>query len=76
MPGAATETENVNGGWGNWNDWATCSATCGGGVQSRTRGCTDPSPQGSGDQCPTDANNDEEETQACNGMTCAPEGSS
>ena len=68
---AVTGSENVNGGWGNWNDWATCSVTCGGGTQSRIRECNNPSPQGSGDQCPNDEENGEEETQNCNEMTCS-----
>ena len=27
----------VNCAWGSWDTWATCSKTCGGGVQVRTR---------------------------------------
>lgn len=65
----------VNGAWGSWNNWAACSATCGGGAQVRTRECDDPAPSGSGTQCPTDADNDGEETQTCNVVTCSSGGS-
>ena len=27
----------VNCAWGSWDTWATCSKTCGGGLQVRTR---------------------------------------
>ena len=43
--GLSTEQQNCNTAtcpainciWGNWDTWATCSLTCGGGVQVRTR---------------------------------------
>jgi len=49
----------VNGGWSVWGE---CSATCGGGTQSRT--CTNPPPSGGGDSCVGDL------TQACNSQSC------
>ena len=27
--------------WGDWGEWDTCTVTCGGGVEKRTRGCED-----------------------------------
>lgn len=27
--------------WGEWGEWDTCTVTCGGGVEKRTRGCED-----------------------------------
>lgn len=32
----------VNGGWGSWSEWSTCSRTCGAGVQSAHRDCDNP----------------------------------
>ena len=51
----------VNGGWSNWG---TCSATCGGGTQTRT--CTNPAPANGGANCEGDA------TQSCNTNACLP----
>lgn len=32
----------INGGWGSWSEWSTCSRTCGAGVQSAHRDCDNP----------------------------------
>lgn len=47
---------------GGWSPWSACSASCGGGIQTRT--CTNPAPQNGGAPCvgPT--------TQACNTQAC------
>ncbi|MCX6720409.1 MAG: DUF5011 domain-containing protein [Candidatus Staskawiczbacteria bacterium] len=49
----------VNGGW---SDWGTCSATCGGGTQTRT--CTNPTPANGGATCVG------ETSQTCNPQSC------
>lgn len=56
----------VDGQWGTWGSWITCSVTCGGGSQSRTRTCTNPAPQYNGSPCPNSASS----TQACNTHHC------
>jgi len=56
----------VDGGWSAWSAWSTCSATCGGGTQSRTRTCTNPAPANGGADCIGSTS----ESQACNTQTC------
>ena len=42
----------IDGGWATWTLWSICSATCGdGGIQTRTRNCTRPSPAFGGKLC-------------------------
>ena len=58
----------VDGGWTEFGDWSTCSATCGGGSQSRQRTCTNPAPQNGGLDCQGEA----EEVRSCNTQSCPP----
>ncbi|XP_021353718.1 neurogenic locus notch homolog protein 1-like [Mizuhopecten yessoensis] len=76
-PNSAAETQAcgtincpIDGGWGNWLSWATCSVTCGGGVQSRTRNCDSPSAQYNGAQC----GGTNTESQTCNSQACITNG--
>ncbi|XP_061184989.1 SCO-spondin-like [Saccostrea echinata] len=75
--GVSSETQNcssqpcaIDGGFSDWSAWDTCSATCGGGSQSRTRTCTNPAPQHGGADCSGDTS----ETQDCNTQACAVNG--
>ena len=56
----------VDGNWSDWEDWSDCPVTCGGGVQERTRTCTNPPPAFGGESCPGEG----EETRACNEDPC------
>ena len=49
-----TFLEQVDGQWGKWNPWSSCSVTCGAGVKSRSRLCDNPSPKHGGASCPGD----------------------
>lgn len=56
----------VDGAWSSWGAYGTCSVTCGGGTQSRTRTCTNPTPQYGGAACPgTDTTSQDCNTQIC-----------
>jgi len=41
----------THGGYTTWSDWGTCSASCGKGLISRTRTCTNPVPSEDGNDC-------------------------
>ena len=41
----------IHGSWGQWSAYSECTASCGMGVQTRTRTCTDPAPAYGGDFC-------------------------
>ncbi|CAG2256289.1 Hemicentin-1,Coadhesin,Adhesion G protein-coupled receptor B3,Thrombospondin-1,Mucin-like protein,Adhesion G protein-coupled receptor B1 [Mytilus edulis] len=60
---------SVDGQWGSWST-ASCSATCGNGVQYRKRTCNDPSPSNGGKDCQGVDN----ETSGCNSGECSVDG--
>ena len=41
----------VNGGYSDWGPYGQCSKTCGGGVKTRSRSCTNPPPSNGGEDC-------------------------
>ena len=41
----------VDGQWGSFGRWSTCSKTCGGGIKTRQRLCDNPSPSNNGADC-------------------------
>uniref|UniRef100_A0A674IMN9 Hemicentin-1 n=1 Tax=Terrapene triunguis TaxID=2587831 RepID=A0A674IMN9_9SAUR len=56
----------VDGNWGTWQAWIGCSASCGGGEQTRTRLCTNPAPSNGGRPCPGDSS----QLSRCNIQAC------
>ncbi len=56
----------VDGSWSEWRDWSDCPVTCGGGVQNRSRTCTNPPPAFGGESCPGES----DETRSCNEDPC------
>ena len=60
----------VSGGYTPWGDWEECSVTCGAGSQSRSRSCTDPSPEHGGPTCLEQGLGEATESQACNADPC------
>ena len=51
----------VNGMWSLWTEWQQCPVSCGDGVQTRSRTCTNPEPQHGGLTCV----GDDQEAQGC-----------
>ncbi|KAI6654174.1 Coadhesin [Oopsacas minuta] len=62
-------TVPVDGMWGEWNDWSSCTATCGDGIITRYRECDSPAPSHGGVDCVGVAN----ETEDCNIIGCSVE---
>jgi len=54
----------VDGKWGNWSEWSSCSVTCGDGTQQRNRTCVPP--QHGGLECQGPA----EQIKSCNERPC------
>ncbi|XP_048590041.1 MAM and LDL-receptor class A domain-containing protein 2 isoform X3 [Nematostella vectensis] len=47
--------EPVNGHWGAWSAWTSCTVTCDVGAQKRSRNCNNPAPKNGGKNCVGDA---------------------
>jgi len=66
---AQTFNKNVTflgGNWGSWTAFASCSVTCGGGTQMRTRNCDSPAPSNGGTPCVGSSTY----IQTCNNAAC------
>ena len=57
----------VDGGWGQWTSWSSCSKTCESGVSTRTRLCNRPRPLPGGQPCYGNAT----DTRPCNTQNCS-----
>ena len=57
----------LDGSWGAWAAYGPCSVTCGGGTQTHTRLCNNPSPANGGATCTGLAS----ESGSCNTQLCA-----
>ncbi|NXO04794.1 ATS8 metalloproteinase, partial [Rhinopomastus cyanomelas] len=62
----------VDGDWGPWSPWGSCSRTCGGGVQFSYRHCDSPKPQHGGRYC----EGQRARYQSCHTDECPPDGKS
>ncbi|XP_005988414.1 thrombospondin-1 [Latimeria chalumnae] len=60
----------INGNWGPWSPWNTCTVTCGGGIQKHSRLCDSPMPKYGGKECVGEAT----ATQICNKEDCPIDG--
>ena len=58
----------VNGGYSDWKPYDKCSKTCGGGVKTRERTCTNPPPSNGGQDCSGLGPNST--TSECNNQEC------
>lgn len=56
----------VDGKYTHWSSWSTCSRTCAGGNQRRSRSCANPPPANGGRDCRGPA----EKTRGCNTQNC------
>ncbi|XP_055957003.1 coadhesin-like [Patella vulgata] len=65
-----TQVCPVDGNWGSWSTFGSCTVTCGGGTQTRTRVCDSPVPANGGNTCPGSTT----DNQACNSVACPVDG--
>ncbi|XP_029399244.1 A disintegrin and metalloproteinase with thrombospondin motifs 7 isoform X2 [Mus pahari] len=63
------QPEAVDGGWSGWSAWSVCSRSCGVGVRSSERQCTQPVPKNRGKYCV----GERKRFQLCNLPACPPD---
>ncbi|KAI8494532.1 hypothetical protein Bbelb_277580 [Branchiostoma belcheri] len=71
-----TSVTGQDGGWSDWVD-GDCSVSCGDGVMTQTRTCTNPEPANGGAQCTREDGTrglDEDRTESCNQGACPIDG--
>ncbi|XP_067662288.1 hemicentin-1-like isoform X1 [Haliotis asinina] len=61
-----TQACAVDGNWGQWMDWTSCSVSCGGGSRTRVRRCDNPRSQYGGADCV----GPEQQVDYCNSEHC------
>ena len=59
----------VHGNWGQWTESA-CTTTCGGGTYTKTRNCSDPSPEHGGNECALGDGSGDAMNETLTGLTC------
>lgn len=57
----------ADGNWTRWSPWNACNRRCGGGIQTRSRTCTNPQPSNGGAYC----DGKSLERRPCNSQECA-----
>ena len=60
----------VDGGFTAWTAWGACSATCNGGIHTKTRSCTNPVPQNGGRTCADQGLGSTSLSEPCNTQGC------
>jgi len=60
----------VNGGYTTWSAWSACSRTCGDGIHTKTRNCSNPIPQHGGLNCLQQGLGPETITESCKVREC------
>ena len=59
--------DQADGGWSSFGSYSSCSASCGGGIKTRARSCTNPKSFGGGSAC----RGSNTQTVACNTNFCS-----
>lgn len=62
--------ESADGAWSEYSEWSECSMSCGPGIVTRERTCTNPEPIGSGMECEGEST----ETKSCLVKECPVDG--